>query len=128
MATYDGVHHSSRQSACHHYDVFTLSETKNDFCSETDEMAKSSQSHWLLLDILSVSLQKSFSVSLSVNTPLAQCQNNNGPNFGVGMCEQSFNIFLGIRNFVEVVAAVFRPFPFVSLLDSLRMRLWNEIH
>ena len=26
--------------------VFTLSETENDFCSETDEMAKSSQSDW----------------------------------------------------------------------------------
>ena len=49
--------------------VFTLSETENDFCSETNEMAKSSQSHWVLLAISSVSLQKSFSVSLSVNTP-----------------------------------------------------------
>ena len=47
--------------------VFTLSE--NDFGSETDEMVKSSQSHWEFLAILSVSLQKSFSVSLSVNTP-----------------------------------------------------------
>ena len=52
------------------YGVFTLSETENDFCSETDEMAKSSQSQWLLLAISSVLLQKSFSVSLSVKTPL----------------------------------------------------------
>ena len=52
----------------HHYGVFTLSETENDFCSDADEMIQSSQSHWLLLAILSVSLhtQKSFSVSLSV--------------------------------------------------------------
>ena len=48
--------------------VFTLSETENDLSSETDKMLKSSQSHWLLLAILSVSLQKSFSVSLSVKT------------------------------------------------------------
>ena len=52
------------------YVVFTLSETENDFCSETDEMAKSTQCDWLLLAISSVSLQKSFSVSLSVKTPL----------------------------------------------------------
>ena len=52
------------------YGVSTLSETENDFCSETDEMTKSIQSHWLLLTILSVSLQKSFSVSLNVITPL----------------------------------------------------------
>ena len=52
------------------YGVFTLSKTENDFCSETDEMAKSSQSHLVLLAISSVLLQKSFLVSLSVNAPL----------------------------------------------------------
>ena len=53
------------------YGVFTLSETKNDLSSETDKMLKSSQSHWLLSAISSVSLQKLFSVSLSVKTPLS---------------------------------------------------------
>ena len=52
------------------YGFFTLSETENNFCSETDEMAESSQCDWLLLSILSVSLLNSFSVSLSMNTPL----------------------------------------------------------
>ena len=51
--------------------VFTLSETENDFCSKTNEMAKSSHCDWLLLAISSVSLQKSFLVSLSVKTPLS---------------------------------------------------------
>ena len=52
------------------YDLFTLSKTENNFCNETDEMAKSRQCDWLLLAISSVSLQKSFSVSLSVRTAL----------------------------------------------------------
>ena len=56
------------------YGVFTLSETENDFSSETDKMLKSSQSHWLLSAISSVLLQKSFSVSLSVKTPLSTRQ------------------------------------------------------
>ena len=50
--------------------MFTLSETKNDFCSETDKICKSSKCDWLLLVFSSVSLQKSFSVSLSVKTLL----------------------------------------------------------
>ena len=55
------------------YGVFTLSETENDFCSETDEMA---ECDWLLSAISSVALQKSFSVSLSVKTPLARLTPN----------------------------------------------------
>ena len=49
--------------------VLTLSETENDFCSKNDKMAKNTQCDWLLLAISSVSLRKSFSVSLSVKTP-----------------------------------------------------------
>ena len=54
---------------CTPYGLFTLSETENNFCSETDEMAKSRQCDWLLLAISS-EIQKSFSVSLSVRTSL----------------------------------------------------------
>ena len=46
--------------------VFTLNETENDFCSDTDEMAKSSQCDWLLWIIW---------IATEIVLHLAQCEN-----------------------------------------------------
>ena len=49
MSTLNIINHHFARPLCSSYGLFTLSETENDFCSETDEMAKNNQSDWLLL-------------------------------------------------------------------------------